>query len=106
MTLREESIGKKKDVFWGNIGSESFASALEFRTGGEKEVAAESERETETKSRQMEANAERQEAEDEHDRASVSAHTPPQVGAITKDRETQKEKQKEAKRGCILLPLN
>lgn len=41
-------------------------------------------------------------AETEHDRASVSLHTPPQVRVITKDRDTEKE----AKSGCILLPLN
>lgn len=32
------------------------------------------------------------EAEKEHDRASLSVHTPPQVRAITKDREMQKKK--------------
>lgn len=37
---------------------------------------------------------------------SVSARTPTQVKAITKDREMQKEKQKDAERGCIFLPLN
>lgn len=33
-------------------------------------------------------------AETEHDRASVSLHTPPQVRVITKDRETQKKRPK------------
>lgn len=73
----------------GDIGCESFAFALECRTGREIEKL----RWKEAKSRQIEANA-----GNEHDRASVSAHTPPQVRAITKDRVMQGGEKKRNKK--------